>query len=191
MRENVISILKTAAILLAIGFICTLLLALCNYVTEDTIAALSQKAEKAAMTETLPSAKDFEAKQYSGSDKTVVAVYEGRADGKTVGYCVKTEPVGYGGAVSMMVGVDVSGTVNGVKIVSMSETPGLGAKAKEKAFTDGYTGKKAGVKVIKSGTPAENEISAISGATITSKAVTAGVNSAVAAVEGYRQEGLN
>lgn len=186
MKENIIPILKTAAILLVIGFTCTLLLALCNCLTEETIASLTEKAEKAAMTETLPAAKKFEAKTYSGDDETVTAVYEGKSEGKTVGYCIKTEPTGYGGAISMMVGVDASGTVTGVKIVSMSETPGLGAKAKEKTFTDGYAGKKAGIKVIKSGNPTDNEISAISGATITSKAVTSGVNSAVAVAESFR-----
>lgn len=186
MKDSVVSVVKTASILLAIGFLCTLLLAVCNYVTKDTIAEISEKAQQTAMAETLPEALSFEEKQYSSEDETVVAVYEGKAGDKTVGYCVKAEPLGYGGVISMMVGVKTDGTVNGVKIVSMSETPGLGAKAKEATFTEAYKGKRSGVKVIKSGKPAENEISAISGATITSKAVTEGVNSAVAVAESFR-----
>jgi len=185
MKENVISVIKTALILLIIGFVCTLLLSLCNYITKDTIAELTVKTENAAMAETLPEAETFEKIEYEG-DSTVVAVHEGKASGKTAGYCVKVEPVGYGGAISMIVGVSADGTVKGVKIVGMSETPGLGAKAKDKSFTDAYIGKKSDIKVIKSGKAAENEIAAISGATITSKAVTAGVNAAIVATENLR-----
>ena len=186
MKKNIGSILKTGAILLIIGFVCTLLLSLCNYVTKDKIAALAVEAENEAMTKTLPAAKEFVAMDYEG-DSLVTAVYEGKSEnGDTAGYCVKAEPTGYGGVISMIVGVDVNGTVTGVDIVDMDETPGLGAKADSDEFTDRYTGKTAGIKVNKSGVPADNEISAISGATITSKAVTEGVNAAVAAVESLR-----
>ncbi len=133
------------------------------------------------MIETLPDAKTFDEVEY-GDNPIVKAVYEGKgADGKTAGYCVKAEPNGYGGAISMMVGVDGEGVVRGVKIITMSETPGLGARAKEPEFTGGYEGKSGEIKVKKSGTPGDSEISAISGATITSKAVTEGVNAAIEA----------
>ena len=183
MKENVRSLLKTGAILLSIGFICTLLLSLCNYLTKDKIARLSAETEKAAMTATLPEAQDFV--KYTGEyDGIVTAVYAGKtADKKIVGYCVKAEPVGYGGAISMIVGINTEGVVTGVDIVEMSETPGLGAKADDTDFTDKYKGKTSVVSVIKSGKPNENQINAISGATVTSKAVTQGVNSALEAVE--------
>ncbi len=183
MKENVRSIIKTGAILLIIGFVCTLLLSLCNSMTKDRIAALSANAEQEAMTATLPIADKFVKVQYEG-DEIVTAVYEGKnANKEVVGYCVKAEPIGYGGAISMIVGVDIDGKVTGVDIVNMSETPGLGAKANEPKFTNGFIGKGAGVKVRKSGAPADDEIVAISGATVTSKAVTLGVNAAIAAVE--------
>ena len=114
-------------------------------------------------------------------------IYEGKTkDKKVIGHCIKVEPIGYGGAISMIVGVGDDGKVRGVKIISMSETPGLGARANEPGFTDAYKGKSGDIKVKKSGTPADNEISAISGATITSKAVTEGVNLAVAVAESLR-----
>lgn len=183
MKENVRSIIKTGAILLVIGFVCTLLLSLCNNMTKERIAFLAANAEQEAMTSTLPIADKFIKLQYDG-DGVVTAVYEGKnAEKEVVGYCVKAEPIGYGGAISMIVGMDTEGKVTGVDIVSMSETPGLGAKANEPQFTNGFIGKVAGVKVRKSGTPANDEISAISGATVTSKAVTSGVNAAIAAVE--------
>lgn len=186
MKSNIGSIIKTGAILLAIGFVCTLLLSVCNYVTKDRIATLSAQAEQEAMITTLPVAKNFVKLNYE-SDGIVTAVYEGKAEDKAVvGHCVKVEPTGYGGTISMIVGVDTQGVVTGVKIVSMSETPGLGAKANEQEFTDGYIGKSSGIKVKKSGVPADDEISAISGATVTSKAVTEGVNAAIAAAESLR-----
>lgn len=186
MKENVRSIIKTGAILLAIGFVCTLLLSLCNSMTKDRIAMLSAQAEQEAMIATLPIAKNF-VKLSNEGNGIVTAVYEGKTeDKKVVGHCVKVEPVGYGGAISMIVGVDAYGKVTGVDIVSMSETPGLGAKASNPDFTDGFVGKSAGIKVRKSGAPKEDEISAISGATVTSKAVTDGVNAAIAATESLR-----
>ncbi len=185
MKSNIGSIIKTGAILLAIGFVCTLLLSVCNYVTKDRIAALAFEAENSAMAETLPEAETFDDAAYE-ADGVVAAVYEGKSGDEVVGYCVKVEPTGYGGTISMIVGVDTESVVKGVKIISMSETPGLGAKANELEFTDGYIGKTSGIKVRKSGVPADDEISAISGATITSKAVTEGVNAAIAAAESLR-----
>lgn len=186
MKDKVISIVKTGAILLAIGFVCTLLLSVCNFVTKDRIAALSAKAEQDAMIETLPQANNFVKLNYSDSG-IVTAIYEGKAKDKSVvGHCVKVEPVGYGGAISMVVGVDKDGVVRGVKIISMSETPGLGARANDTSFTGNYIGKTAEIKVKKSGVPGDNEIAAISGATVTSKAVTEGVNAAIAATESMR-----
>ncbi len=186
MKENVRSIIKTGAILLVIGFVCTLLLALCNSMTKDRIASLAANAEQEAMASTLPIADKFVKLQYDGGG-IVTAVYEGKSEDKTVvGYCVKAEPIGYGGTISMIVGIDTDGKVTGVDIVSMSETPGLGAKASNPEFTDGFVGKSAGIKVKKSGAPNDDEISAISGATVTSKAVTEGVNAAIAATESLR-----
>lgn len=186
MKENILSIIKTGLILLVIGFVCTLLLSVCNYMTKDRIVKLSLEAEQAAMMSTLPEAEKF-AKLSDKTDGVVTAVYEGKKEDKTVvGYCVKVEPVGYGGAISMMVGIDTEGTVTGVDIVEMSETPGLGAKASNEDFTNQYMGKNGEIKVIKSGAAKENEISAISGATVTSKAVTQGVNAAIAVAEKLR-----
>lgn len=184
--KNIGSIIKTGAILLVIGFVCTLILTVCNYVTKDRIKMLSFQAEQDALTETLPEADKFVKMSYE-SDGIITAVYEAKAEDKSVvGYCVKAEPVGYGGAISMIVGVDVNGAVTGVKIISMSETAGLGANASKPEFTNGFVGKTADIKVNKKGAPGENEIAAISGATVTSKAVTEGVNAAIAAVDSLK-----
>lgn len=183
MKDNVISVLKTAAILFVIGFACTLILAFCNSLTAGKIAALSAKKEQEAMISALPDAESFDEVKI-GSDSGVDAVFAGtNSANEIVGYCVKVAPIGYGGEISMIVGIKADGTVSGVDIISMSETAGLGAKAKNEEFRDMYKGKSGEITVKKSGTPSDKEISAISGATVTSKAVTSGVNAALTAVD--------
>lgn len=189
MKENLRSVLKTGAILLSIGFICTLILSLCNYLTKDRILELTSEKEKQLMVAVLPGAKTFDNVVHF-SEGAVIDVFEGKDNGKTIGYCVKTNTMGYGGTISMMVGVNKDITVSGVEIISMSETPGLGARANDKKFIGSYKGKTAGISVNKAGVPGDNEVSAISGATITSKAVTNGVNSALQAVGKILKEGV-
>ncbi len=171
--NNTKFIMKLAAILFAITFACTLLLVLCNALTKDRIAQLQLEAENSAKTEVLPMAEDFsEAKAGLTS-----AAYIGKdTSGNIVGYCFKAEPSGFGGPVSMMVGIDTELNVTGVKIINMAETPGLGAKASEDSWLSQFTGKNDTISVVKTGNAKGNEINAISGATITSKAVTQGVN---------------
>ena len=104
-------------------------------------------------------------------------------DEKLQGWCVNVTPSGYGGAIDMMVGVTIDYKVSGVKVISNSESAGLGAKCTDDAFRKQFKGKGDTVKVIKNGTPKDDEIVAITGATITSKAVTSGVADAVAVVK--------
>ena len=84
-----------------------------------------------------------------------------------------------------MVGVDDGGSVTGVVILSHSETAGLGARADSPEFLGQYTGK-SGTITVNDG---DNAIDGLSGATITSKAVTTGVNTALTAVLNYNAEG--
>ncbi|MFR2465176.1 MAG: FMN-binding protein, partial [Clostridia bacterium] len=106
------------------------------------------------------------------------------------GVAMKVMGTGYGGDMEMAVGIDADGNVTGVSIISHGETPGLGAKATEADFIDQYSGKNAKetLTVVK-GDAAENEISAISGATITSRGVTEGVNEALQYYTVYLKEG--
>ena len=90
-------------------------------------------------------------------------------------------PSGYGGTIELMVGIDsAKGQVSGINVVSNSETAGLGAKSTDPEFSDQYKGKPLEeLSVLKNGTPGDTEIKAISGATITSTAVTNGVDAAI------------
>ncbi len=174
-------ILKLAAILFVIAFACTLILVICNNVTEPVIAKLQIESENKAKTEVLPDATGgFESVTAGG----VTEAYRGKAkDGSLAGYCFKVEPSGFGGAITMMVGVNADGEVTGVKITDMTETPGLGAKASDESWISQFTNKKGDLTVVKTGNAGDDEINAISGATITSKAVTDGVNTALKAAE--------
>lgn len=106
-------------------------------------------------------------------------------DDKEVGYAVTvTSKEGYGGDIKFTVGFLKNGTVTGISYLSISETAGLGMEAKNTSFIKSFVGKSGGEFVVDkdnaSGLP--NEIDAISGATITTRAVTNGVNAAYVAL---------
>jgi len=112
---------------------------------------------------------------------TVDGVVQYISGANTYGYVVTvTSKEGYGGDIQFTVGFDLNGTVTGISMLSISETAGLGMKAKEEEFLDKYVGKAGGSFVVDKDnkTGVANEIDAISGATITSRAVTKGVNAA-------------
>lgn len=166
-------VLRLTLTLFLITTIVAGLLGLVNYVTADTIAEqIAQKAEN-AMRQVL------EADSYEPLDvpeeSAVTAAY--RAGDR--GYVVRVAPNGFGGAIDMMVGVDVSGAVTGVAIVSQSETASLGANCTREDFRAQFTGKAGTLSVSKDG----GEIEALTGATVTSRAVTEGVNTALEFVQ--------
>ena len=110
------------------------------------------------------------------------SVLEGKdASGAVVGHVINSmSNNSYGGAVKLSIGFDMDGTITGVGIREISDTPGLGLKAKDAKYRDQFIGKNAeSLTVTKSGATADNEIDAISGATITSNATTNAVNAAL------------
>ncbi len=178
------SILKLGLNLFVICAVAAGLLAGTNQITAPLIEQRNEQANNEARKTVLSDASEFKlldnSKYKSGSDVEVVEVYEGLNGSDVSGYTIKVLPKGYGGEIELMVGIKADGSISGVNIGNMTETPGLGAKAQEEAFYGQYAGKPATeLSVIKSGSAGETEIQAISGATITSKAVTTGVNAAV------------
>lgn len=177
MNPKVKQILVPTITLTLICIIITGLLAVTNDITADKIAQQNAEAAAASRLEVLPDAAGFEEKQTGGS-----TYYIGKDEsGQEVGYVFTTTAAGYGGDVEVMTGIGSDGVVTGVTILSHNETPGLGAKADDPSFTGRY--QKAvpdGGFVLKKGTAsADNEVAAITGATITSTAVTNAVNEAV------------
>ncbi|NCB28595.1 MAG: RnfABCDGE type electron transport complex subunit G [Clostridia bacterium] len=177
-------IVMLVVVLGLITLICALLLGVVNQITAPKIEANQKATLDAAMAEIIPDAK-FEAVDVSDdyknpADKNAAAItqaFKATKDGQDAGYCVEVMPKGFGGALTLIVGINSDGTVAGAKVTAHAETPGLGAKAQQDpSWMAQFAGKAAdgSLAVTKDG----GEINAITGATITSRAVTKGVNTA-------------
>lgn len=143
-----------------------------NALTDDRYQAnLAEEKRKAIMTifnsETL-SYQSMEVPDYGDMPVSAYKVYNGDI---LLGYCIEVAPSGFGGEISMMVGFEADRRIKGVSIVSLNETPGLGAKVKDSGYLSQYIGKE-GALVLK------QDVDAIAGATISSRAVLDGVNRA-------------
>ncbi len=183
MRE----IVKLGLILFIITAIAATLLAVANNATSDLIAQVQEQESNKARQEVLPSSDSFtpldenEFNAIVAENNKIKEVYVGKnSAGELVGYTLKTVASGYGGDIEIITGISAEGNVTGMKVVSHSETPGLGANSTKPEFQNQFLGKStsSNISVVKSA-PKDSEIQAISGATITSKAVTDGVNMAI------------
>ena len=179
MANEKTEIFKVGFILFAITAIAALVLAVVNNFTAPVIEANNKHAQERAMRIVLPDAEGIEAVDFTTTEgSSVTEVY----DAKGIGTVVKASPNGYGGKIDMVVGVDNNLKVTGIEIVAQSETAGLGSNCQNDSFKAQFVGKTENISVVKSGSK-DNEIDAISSATVTSKAVTKGVNDALAIVK--------
>lgn len=146
--------------------------------TSVIIQERQAQATLRAMSVVLPAAVDFKA---ISSDeissfpdtKGVLEAYLGYdGSGNSAGAVVKVESPGYGGAIVMLIGMDVQGVCQGVQVISQTETAGLGSLIKESAFIGQFTGKSGALAIKKLG----GDIDQVSGATISSRAAVEGVN---------------
>ena len=195
------TIVKDTLILFIITLIAGFGLAAVYGLTKEPIAQADYNKQQNAYKTVFPDADQFveitdfdsaAATELSGctnGDTVNGCVQAVGADGSLLGYVVTvTDPNGYGGDITLSIGVTLDGTLNGYAITTIAETPGLGMKAKEPAFADQFAGKSCESYVVTKATPAaDNEIQAITGSTITSDAVTGGVNTGLA----YYRELLN
>ena len=132
-----------------------------------------EKELQAKMETLLPGSKTFTEETYTGEDANIVCVYKGEN-----GFVIGTTTAGYAGPISMLIGVSDDGYVTGLQVRSMEETFGLGAEAlTDWEFLAQFLRTEGDAEV---GT----NIDAITGATVTSKAIARSVNSAVAFVTG-------
>lgn len=177
-KKNWADIIKPVVVLLAICIVIPLALSVTNAVTKDRIATL-EKEKNAATMQGLVKADDFVETKFGEKDSFIC--HKAVKDGKDIGYIFTTKAKGYGGDVSVMTAINPSGEVLSVAILDVSgETPGLGQNAAKEAFYSQFKGKKEGINLLKNGANAENnEIDAVTGATITSRAVTNAVNEAL------------
>ena len=188
-------IFKVAGTLTVISLVVALLLGLTNMLTADKIAAINKQKTEEALAKVVSSA-DCEFPEVTDVPQEVIDaaneqggkltnVYEILVGGENAGYAFQVTASGSQGNIVMIVGVDADLTVTGVSIVKASETAGIGSKVMNNEATtsgalalDQFVGKSgAGTLVVK------QNIDAVSGATVSTKGVTKGVNAALAAAE--------
>ena len=185
--------IRLAGILLLVCVVMAASLGYTNAITYDRIQEQIIKANDEARKEVLPDADAFEILddnafseiKSNGKYNFVTEIYTAKAGGNVVGYAVKAVPKGFGGTIDVVVGIGTDGIIQGIKVGNNTETPGLGKNSATPKFQNQFKGKAWDntINVIKSGTPKDNEIAAVSGATITSRAVTDGVNQALEAAK--------
>ena len=159
--------------------IVTLLLAVTNSVTKPQIEKLQIETANKTKAAVLSVADSFSEEKTADLNGVTYTYYEGYdAEKNIVGYVFTTSAKGYGGDIVTMVGVNSDGMVSGMDFLSISETAGLGMNADTDEFKNQFAGKSGEIGLNKNA-PAENEIQALTGATITSKAVTEAVNIAL------------
>jgi len=143
-----------------------------NDLTAPIIAENSLKSLHESLAKIIPADRYDE---QTDGNSTVYVAYNGD---EKAGILVLCDEQGYGGAIKVLTGIDNNGRVIGVEILENSETAGLGANATKQEFRDQYRGKSGEIGVSKT-VASDTEIKAITGATITSKAVTSAVNLAI------------
>ena len=173
-------VLRLAGTLLLICAVTAGLLAGVNSITAPIIDELNAAKTQEAISAVLPGGFDTEIADYADASGIVAKVYQGAN-----GYAVEVGPGGFDNTITMMVGIDNEGKVLGISVVNHTETAGLGAVAdadtpKGIAFREQFMGASGSVSVTKDG----GTMDAITGATITSRAICVGVNAALDCVAG-------
>ncbi len=197
-NKNKSTLMKDAIILFVITLLAGLGLGLVYEVTKNPIAQANAKAKQEAYQRVYPDAKEFAADEAidkkvedsaqflsdNALDGAVISevLIANDESGNAIGYVVSfVAKEGYGGDISLSMGMTNEGEITGLEVLSASETAGLGANCTKADFKDQFKGKNVdAIEYTKDGATADNQIDAISGATITTKAVTKGVNAAIA-----------
>jgi len=172
-------ILRPAATLFITAVIVIALLSVVYTLTLDPIEKQKQKTQEAAMKEVLPGVSEFKPIPFDNTGG-IIAVYRGVSNNTTAGFVVQVSREGYSGSIDLIVGISASSeTITGMRVLRHSETPGLGALAVKKDFYSRYDNKALIPLGVVRTSPGENEIQAITSATITTRAVTRAVNEAI------------
>ena len=175
------SLINMAACLTGVCLVCAALLGFVYVVTDEPIKAAAAAEAQASIAKVLPSGGEISEEISSEAEGIDCYYVQTSAEGETTAYAVKTTTGGFGGPVTLMVGVLPDGTVFNTSVLSHSETPGLGAKCTEEksAFREQWKGFNGVLSVKKDG----GDVDAITASTITSRAYTKAVAQAVALVK--------
>jgi electron transport complex protein RnfG len=177
--RNARKIVSLGLTLFTITVVTGLILGVVHDITIEPIRLTQEHRKTEALKGALPSAEEFKSvRKAEDADPIIKDVYEALSGGKTGGYCVTVTPRGYGGTIELVTGITNDGRLEGIRILNHSETPGLGAKSALPDFYEQFRDADK-ITVVKRKPVSAGEIQAISGATITSKAVADGVNAAL------------
>lgn len=180
-----LDIMKLAVFLLVVSAVAAFGVGYVNSMTVPVIDKQARQMKTDSFKEVYPQGEEIknETERYLKKDsspllKEVNVAYKG---GAPSGVIYSVEPEGFSGPISILAGFDIAdGKITAIKVLSQSETPGLGAKSKDPLFQDRFTGKSAAtpLEVCKTPPKKDSQIQAITASTITSRAVTSGVNAA-------------
>lgn len=200
-NSDVKNMLREAGIIFVITLIAGLVLGFVYELTKEPIRIQEEKAIQEACKAVFADASEFTALEFAPSEGLAAELAEngvkiGTAydakgeDGSHKGYVLQTtSSEGYGGNIVLYIGVTAEGKLNGISILEISETPGLGMRAEE-VLTPQFENKTVNAfTYTKTGSQSDSEIDAISGATITTKAVTNAVNGGLRVIQEELSEG--
>ncbi|OGC22867.1 hypothetical protein A2310_00525 [candidate division WOR-1 bacterium RIFOXYB2_FULL_37_13] len=162
-------ILKLGFVLMVFCVISAGALAYVYLFTQPKIELNGKRAFESSLTEVLPNALVFNIVKIGSKE-----VYQGLSGKDIIGTVFFASPRGYSSNINMLVGIDSNAKISGIKIVSQNETPGLGTNVAKRSFLDQFLGKTANDQI-----EAKKDIDAITGATISSRAVCRGVREAL------------
>lgn len=168
-----------ALVLLATGSV----LAVTHRLTDLDTARAEAQAQRELLSQVMPQASTSSETPYRANG--ALSITAGYSSGnELLGYCVEVQAQGFGGVITMVVGVDLDGKVTGVAVTEHKETNGIGTEAMTSSALKRYVGKSGTIR-----SSGSNAVDAVSGATATSKAITTGVNRALAIVASLYTEG--
>ena len=172
-------VIKPALALFTIAAVATTLLILVQNLTSEPIENQRRRTQENGMMAVLPETSQFNkiSLQESGN---IHSVYEGVSGGETIGYVVELSPSGYSGPINILVGIStLKNEISGMRVIRHSETPGLGALIVREDFFRRFDNRRLVPLRVVTATPGENDIEALSGATISTRAITNAVNEAI------------
>ncbi|MGN1182843.1 MAG: RnfABCDGE type electron transport complex subunit G [Faecalibacillus sp.] len=189
------ALLKDALILFIITVISGCLLGAVYDMTKEPIAIQQEETKLNAYRKVMKEADEFKEDydkvvkessskltgDYGSNGIEITNALGAYKNSELIGYIIQViDKDGFGGEIEITVGINKEKMITGVEILSIDETVGLGMNAKKEEFRNQYLGKKVDqFKVVKTGSQSDDEIDSLSGATITSKAMTNGINGAL------------
>ena len=176
-------IVKPALVLLVVAMVSGLCLSVVYAVTREPAAQRMAETVAIAITRVFPEGGDIVASEGFEGDAEIFQLQYIQRDGTTVGYAIGSRFMGFGGVISLLVGINTDGEITGMDVLQHSETPGFGGNLTQPWFTEQFIGKYGHLIYLPAGTEPEDtgsdEVVSLTSATSTTRAVLQAVNNAL------------